>query len=246
MPLRADFVDADATATVHAQHHNDVAAVVNALGDGKPTLLTPPSSANAKDDEFNDASGMSGPVNGLNAKWSKRNLATASWIVLDDNKAPGALLLDIPTGQAADQAIYQAVPAGDFRAVVRFEPHRCGDRQMWAVLIVDTSGNGVGVNVDTGDNAYIRNITAWQQTTGTATVATGVSTMVSAGYPFALSLRQSGTSYFGGIAGGIRVRPAGMNEVSFTPTAFTPAYVGFGRIFGTGVSKCALDFFRVT
>jgi hypothetical protein len=68
--------------------------------DGKPFIWTPPGSANAKDDEFADGSSQSGPINGLDAKWSKHNLGTSGWLIFDDAQAPSCLLLDIPTGQA--------------------------------------------------------------------------------------------------------------------------------------------------
>lgn len=48
MVLKADFVDTDPTATVHAQHHNDVAAAVNALQTGGSSV--PLSTVTAKGD----------------------------------------------------------------------------------------------------------------------------------------------------------------------------------------------------
>ncbi len=39
---------------------------------------TPPNAANTMDDEFDDSSGMSGTVNGLNARWTARNPGTTT------------------------------------------------------------------------------------------------------------------------------------------------------------------------
>ena len=53
---------------ISASENGVVAATSSTIG-GSP-LDTPPSSANAMDDEFDDSTGMSGPINGLDAKWS--------------------------------------------------------------------------------------------------------------------------------------------------------------------------------
>lgn len=217
--------------------------------DGKPTLHTPPSSPNAKDDEFNDTTGMSGPVNGLDAQWSKRNLATASWLVLDDTKAPGAVLFDVPTGQTTDQLLHQPVPAGDFEAYARLQLGEASDRQMWALVIVDSSGNGVGTVLDDpgGDGTTrLRAISAWQQSTSLATVSTTVNNLWVSGVPVVLTLRKASGVYYAGVALGDRLLPSVVKEASGTPTAFTPAYVGVGRVFGTGTGRVALDYFRIT
>lgn len=47
-------------------------------GDGKFDPDAPPVSPNAMDDEFNDSASMSGPVNGLDAKWSWLNQGAAA------------------------------------------------------------------------------------------------------------------------------------------------------------------------
>lgn len=218
--------------------------------DTKPGTEELPSSANAMDDEFSDASGHSGPLNGLAAKWSKHNIGTASWLILDDAQAPGSLLFAIPASNPADQGIYQPVPAGDFRAVARFEAAHMGDRQMWGLFIVSTAGAGVSMTGDdTADVARLRNLTAWVQTSSVAPGAYTAGYGYVAGVPITLSLRKSGTTYFGSLWHGERVKPSAMIEISGTPTAFTPAYVGFGRVHGggsLGTSRIALDYFRIS
>lgn len=215
--------------------------------DGTVTADVLPSSANPCDDEFNDASGMSGPTNGLAAKWSKHNLATSSWLVLNNSKFPGSLLFDIPTGQVADQAIYQAVPAGDFRISARFNRVDGDSRQMWAIFVVNTSGNGVCLNLDDGSaGPVLRVLTAWQQTATIGAAGFTLQTTYAAGLPVYATLRKSGTTYYGAAWHSNRTLPAGASEGSIVPTAFTPAYIGFGRILGGTGAKIALDWFRVS
>ena len=216
---------------------------------GDDTIHTYPSSPNAKDDEFNDASGHSGPVNGLDAQWSKHNLATSSWLVLDASKAPDALLFDLPTGQAADQSIYQAVPAGDFQVTCRVQFGGASDRQMWGPLIVDSSGNGVALLVDdpAGDGTtYLRTVGSWAQSGALTGLSGGFNNQWAVGVPWYFSLRKASGAYYAAVSAGDKIFGASLREVSGTPTAFTAAYVGFGRCFGTGTSRVALDYFRIT
>lgn len=219
--------------------------------DGKPLLHTPPASPNAKDDEFNDDTSMSGPVNGLDAKWSLRNMGTPAWSVLDDSKAPGCFMFDIPSGQTTSQGIYQAVPAGDFRVVARMLFGSASDRQMWGPFILDTSGNGVAICLDdpVGDGTtYLRSVTAWAQAGTLATLPPGVNAAWTQGWGLTLSLRKASGVYHAGLSFGDRILPGGFKEVNGTPSAFTAAYVGVGRLYtaGSGSSQVALDYFRIT
>lgn len=206
--------------------------------DGKGTIQIP-ASTNSMNDEFNDATGSSGPVNGLAAKWSKHNLATPSWLVLDDTKGPGALLLNIPNAQSGDQAIYQAAPAGAFRISARLEVAVSG-RQMWGLFCVDTSGNGIAINIDDLTHPpQLRVLAAWLQT------ATAVNANTNAvGGKLNFTLTRNGTTYTGQVWAGDRMLPGGVFEVS-TTSAITPAYVGIGRFFGGGAATVAVDWFRV-
>lgn len=218
--------------------------------DGKRTVDTLPTSANAKDDEFNDTSGHSGPSNGLDAQWSKRNLGTSGWLVLDDSKAPGTLLFDIPTGQSADQSIYQAAPAGDFTVACRIEAvyGSMSDRQMWGPFIVDSSGAGLGTFFDepgSDGNTRQRGLSAWANSSAPAVVRTDLNARWIAGEPIILSIRKSGTTYYSSGWLGGRQMPTIVTEVSST-SSFTVANIGFGRIFGTGKARMLLDWFRVS
>jgi hypothetical protein len=80
-------------------------------GSGKFDIRTPPDTPDAMDDEFNDASGMSGPVNNLDSKWTWRNQSTATATF----PHVGRLKLTVPTSASASfRILEQAVAAGDF------------------------------------------------------------------------------------------------------------------------------------
>lgn len=200
------------------------------------------------DDEFDDTTGNSGPANGLNARWSKRNMGTAGWSILDNSKAPGAFGFDIPTGQSADQALYQAAPAGDFRITARAQRVGSEGRQMWGLFVLDSSGNGVSVLVDDSNNdagTYIRTVASWAQTGAPATVSWGTNYAWTAGVPVVFSLRKASGVYYAAATVGDLPANDFLYEVSYTPTAFTPAYVGFGRLHASAsAAKICLDWFR--
>jgi hypothetical protein len=223
--------------------------------DGKPYIWTPPGSAATEDDEFNDDTSMSGPVNGLDAKWTKRNLGTAAWFVLDDAVAPGCAYFDIPTGQASDQAIYQTVPAGDWTFAAHMHGHRSSDRQYWGVFCVSSAGTGIMAVMDTGADTSngLRTLTTWADGgAGTFhgeaawnTDENGLNRNPSV--PVTVTLRKASGVYHMGYSYSQRLLPGNYFEISHTPTAFTAAFVGVGR-FGpagtAGVSKVTIDFFR--
>ena len=248
-------VNAGATALEYAAAGSGSGNMVN---DGKPTIWTPPTSPATEDDEFGDASGQSGPVNGLDAKWSKINLGTSSWLKFDDSLAPGCAFFDIPTGQTAGQMIYQTTPAGDFTLLLRVTIGGCSDRQMWGGFIVDSAGTGISVMIDAGVGQAgpyfgLREMTTWVQNSNTTDLwytsqMEIPARMVSLGLPVTLALRKASGVYYGSwsLSDRLILPPSTGIEVNRTPSAFTAAYVGFGRIgFGTGVGKVALDSFRI-
>lgn len=64
--------DRDDTDTVanHSADHNQMAGLANDLAAANPLLTRKASADDPPDDEFNDATGMSGATNGLDAKWT--------------------------------------------------------------------------------------------------------------------------------------------------------------------------------
>lgn len=227
--------------------------------DGKPTVNTLPAVPNAKDDEFNDGTGFSGPVNGLSGKWSLHNLADSpNPLILDDTKGPGCLLFNIATNKPQEQAIYESAPSGDFRVTCRAMFGGEGDRQMWGPMILDSSGNGLGIAMEdsnlSGDaNTYLRQVGSWAQVPASTygTLGTGLNTNWIAGVPTYFSLRKSGTTYYAAIWFADRLMPSIVTEISVSLPSLTPAYIGFGRFYGNGGattqwSKVLLDWLRVS
>jgi len=225
------------------------AAAGGSVGDGKDYIHTPPGSADATDDEFNDGTGMSGPVNGLDVKWSKHNLGTAGWTILSDSVAPGCVLFDIPTGQAADQYIYQTIPSGDWTYAARWHPHYMEARAMFGLIAVSSAGTGVSCCIDQNGTWGIRTITTWADGGGGTF---GPANNYSADYqsasgvraPLNITLRKASGVYYAGWSFSDRLKPGNYHEISHTPAAFTPAYIGFGRIYGGVGTTYLLDFFR--
>lgn len=221
--------------------------------DSSPRLYTPPSSPQTIDDEFNDGANMSGPVNLLDAKWTKHNLGTASWLKFSNTQAPGAILFDIPTGQAADQAIYQTTPAGDFTLLGKFQVGNMSDRQMWGLLIVDSAGTGVMAELDDFARSSnpasfgVRTVTTWANG-ATAVVGSIRDDLVPfTSLPVYVWLEKVGGVYTAYFAWGDNIydrTKTVFTTLTTTPGAFTPAFVGIGRIFGTGSARVAVDFFR--
>lgn len=220
--------------------------------DGKPWNHSLPAAPEAEDDEFNDDTNHSGPINGLDSKWSLHNLGTASWRILDDETAPGCLALVLPAGQAADQHIYQAIPSfSDYVIEARFSHEAFNGREMWGINILDTSGNGVGMSFDYTQLGGMRmmSISSWGQT---ASVVTQLH-MPMFGVFYHMWLRKSGSTYTAFAAPGDRIRAGtaagnlSVIDLTHAPSAFTPAYITFGRTYTGGgtPSITLLDFFRV-
>jgi hypothetical protein len=225
-----DFQGAGVTATAGTGE-----VVVTIPGGGSSTTADiPPGTPNSCDDEFTDASGQSGPTNGLAGKWSKHNLATSSWLTLDkDSKALG---ISIPSGQSQDQALYQAVPAGDFRLTAGITLLQATARLMFGIFIVNTSGTGISVEVDNSDSsgppsAALREITSWAQTSNNTQINMFAGGMFAAGSKVYLSLRKASGVYYGAAWSDPNILAASANEVSRTPPSFTPAYIGIGQIY---------------
>ena len=77
-------------------------------------ISLPPASPSAYDDEFRDATGQSGPVNGLAAKWTAINPVTGFTAATNDVTTIPGMLLNYATGAALNTGrfvLYQTYPS---------------------------------------------------------------------------------------------------------------------------------------
>lgn len=196
------------------------------------------STASSIDDEFSDRPGQSGILSGLASKWQKNGFGTPSWLTWDQAVYPDSLFIDLPTGQSTIQHLYQPVPSGDFTVLAVVDITSVTARQMWFLNILSTSGDGVGVGYDFGQPIFMRLISGWEQTSTTS--ALGFS---SAYQQWTFQLRKEDTTYYASVSDNMTrlVLP----DITSLTDSFTPAYVTFGRVYGSGGATLGLDTFRV-
>lgn len=106
----------DITVTATGTDEVEIASTASGGGGGSVpdwVSLSPdalPASANSADDEFNDATGMSGSTNGLNARWSWVNQSTATATYNN------GLVLTIPSAGSTNlRGIEQTLPSAPWR-----------------------------------------------------------------------------------------------------------------------------------
>jgi len=141
---------------------------------------TYPASPNSMDDEFDDTSGMSGPINGLDARWTWRNQGAAAiaWTMA------GWVDMTMPASATENiRIIEQTLPAGDwgFEAKISLEGQRTNASSAGIALIDATNGDlysfGVGVQTSNTDpivvtvSRYTNVTTFLSQTFGPNTVS---------------------------------------------------------------------------
>lgn len=215
-------------------------------GGGTATLHTPPDVASAWDDEFTDLEDQSGPVNGLDAKWSRHNLAGAA-INTDGAAIPGWLLFDVATG-TNDQEIHQPIPAGDFHVAACATSLVMAGRQNWGLFVCDDAGNGYVVHVDNGDACRVRALSAWAQggDAGSGSLS-DVNSAFFGGSRVRFEIQRVGTTYTFSLTTSDFLSHEYRSKKSIT-TATAYTRIGFGRIWtdSGGATKVALDYFRVT
>jgi hypothetical protein len=175
-------------------------------------------------DEFTGAS--------LDAKWSRHN-QTAGEETYQSGGLASTLRVAYSTATAS-RYIYQTAPNGTNEtwttSVSWYQETNTG--QMFALLMVDSSGNGVAaLPYDNVNGLYLANVTGHVYTSSLASIST---------------LKPPPGYYQSGGRVWIRLRKAtGLYAASYsldgqdwsreatgTPTAFTPARVGIGRILG--------------
>lgn len=204
-----------------------------AAGGGGLTWLIDSTALNGTyGDEFTDAS--------LNARWT-RHVQGSGEEAYQQGAGASALRVTYSTGAAA-RYIYQTAPAGTN------ETWECSftiwDRtstgQMYGIIMVDTSGNGVGAFLYPNPVGYYLFNIASHAYTSTLTSQAIAQLFMNAGQRIWIKLRKaSGVFYCSYSLNGETYAP----EISGTPSAFTPARIGFGRVLGTDASDI-IDIYR--
>jgi hypothetical protein len=173
-------------------------------------------------DEFDGAA--------LNGRWT-RSTQTSGEETYQQGPRASALRVAYSTG-AASRYIYQTAPNGTNEtwetSLTVWQPTTTG--QMFALLMLDTSGNGVAAMLyDNTTGLYLANVASHAYTSLLTTVAYPVAEH-RVGHRYWLRLRKASGVYSASYSfDGENYSP----EATGTPTAFTPARVGIGRIFGT-------------
>ncbi len=116
-----------------------ITAPVAARSHGVFDPLQPPGSRNTMDDEFDDSPSSSGPISGLNARWSWYNQggATLAW-----DKAGYIRLLAPANTTSAFRGISQTIPAGDWGVEALFSMEGLWASYVQGGMIVYDSVNG--------------------------------------------------------------------------------------------------------
>lgn len=180
-------------------------------------------------DEFDGAS--------LNGRWTRHN-QTSGMETYQSGGLASALRVAHGATNAAEY-IYQTAPNGTNEtwntSVSWYQETATG--QMFGLLMVDTSGNGVAVlRYDNANGLYLANVASHTYSSALA---------------FNSGLQVSTAYYQGGGRLWLRLRKASgvyyatysidgqdwAREVSGTPSAFTPARVGIGRFLGTNANS---------
>lgn len=124
------------------------------------------SSPNAMDDEFDDTTGNSGTINGLNARWSWLNqgVATATF-------KNSCLILDAVGNTQNEKAIIQTAPATPWEVTTKFGVLGANNNQ-WGGLILYDSISGKIIDFQFGGQYgvtvfYMSNITTFSSTRAT-------------------------------------------------------------------------------
>lgn len=167
-------------------------------------------------DDFSGAS--------LNPRWTRRVVTPGEETYqVDGGKG---MLVAFSTGAAA-RAYYQA--ASFTNGTIILSCHRYAGGDMTGPFIVDASGNGIAASPYNDNNFYLWSVSGWAYAgTGPSLGGAGPSFLY-AGYPYWISLRKAGTTWFA------RISLNGMDwspEIT-TTSSFTMASIGWGRIYNT-------------
>lgn len=186
--------------------------------------------------------------NALDAKWTLLNLTTGG--VMGGQDDGSHAIMGIGTDNTLHaQSIYQTGPNDDeFTVVASGHIYSFAANHIIGPYIVSSTGTGVGGAFRSNTNNYeLVNLTSYAYASQLATrgsMSTNAAALGSLGQRMWWRLRKSlGVYLFDWSLNGISWAPA----VTAVPTSFTPAKIGFGRMFqGTeAVMEIHLDRFNV-
>lgn len=212
------------------------------------TVHDKPTSAHSYDDEFEDDTSQSGHSNGLASKWSRRVIASGA-VKTGSSDVQGGLFID---GTGANQpsgvwGLEQSVSfSGDFTIACRLSIDYMSERQMIGIHVVDSSGDGWCLPIDSADVTYLRNLTG--NATGLAALATPVNGQDITGRMARLVLRRISNVFHAGVMKDDVTMPVNVLTTSVSDTR-TIAKIGIGRYYSAGsggACRVHVDYFRVT
>lgn len=205
-----------------------------------------PVTPNAKDDEFNDATGMSGPGNGLDARWNRRNAAAG--VQTFSAAAPGAMVLNPDSGTSQDCGLYEACPSGNFTAKSRMRRRFNSGRQMWGMAILDSSLGGLSMLIDEGGSPGLRGVGAFVQNSAISYFSNSYNTFWSNGVPLFMKMTKTGSvfacTFWTDATSDGSVRSSTLS--ADMGSGFVPAYIAIGRFWGGGDAFVEYDFVRAS
>lgn len=182
----------------------------------------------------------------LDAKWTRRNLTTETFQTADD----GWLQVSLGGSGSVDKQYHQTAPSGDFEVTLSMTQFSSGIENMFGPMIIDSSGNGVGVS--TYQNlAVLWNLSAYtyssygnQQYFNGSTASTSLGT---GGLHHWLRIKKVGTTYTGYFSLDGRQWSNALAGSSVTWSG-TVNRIGFGRWYypaSMTVLDCRVDRFNV-
>lgn len=177
----------------------------------------------------------------LNGRWTRHN-QTSGEETYQVGGAASALRVAYSTAAAA-RYIYQTAPNGTnetWECCLAVAQTGSSTGQMYALLMVDSSGNGVAVLVyDNSPGVYLANVASHTYSSALASNTTGAGYIWQNTQRIYLRLRKASGVYYASFSFNGESYSV---EISGTPSSFTPARVGVGRILGTA-SGDTVDWF---
>ncbi len=202
-----------------------------------------PASPNATyDDEFNDESGMSGTVNGLNARWNWRNQETATATFTK----PGWLTINCPSSGSLDWRILEiaAFANGTYEAHLSIEATLTNGWVGGMVIVDGTNGDfyALGRIYETGLGASVTVGVLYYNSVNSHNNTLQFGSALSVGHSWYQRIVKSGTSIE------LWISEDGVGWIrayTFTDSASTTRIgVGINESNSTGLTKLHVNYFR--